>query len=178
QDSLRGLHQQSVAAELVQQLAAAAARDEDVAVAVHAGEVGEPAAAGAVQLRDQAALGAQAESVRGVLDVAAGHRAPVVDQGGDADPVPRVGDVGVRHGLAGHGAQCLPVGVVGGHLPCPFRYGMPLALGIRSRWADRARTTRVMTYGVAATTWLGTSLVPAYQAKTRPPMTRVIAALT
>ena len=41
-----GLQQQLRAAELVQQLAAAAARDEDLALAVHAGEVRQPAAAG------------------------------------------------------------------------------------------------------------------------------------
>src|SRR5690606_1951126 len=165
-DARRGLQQQVRAAELVQQLPAAAARDEDLAPAVHAGEVREPAASGALQLGDQSALGAQAESVAGVLHVAAGDGAPVVDEGGHADRVARVGDVRVGHRLAGEGAQGLPVGVRRGrgHLPCPFRYGMPFALGIRSRCADRASTTSVMTYGVAATTWLGTSFVPAYQA--------------
>src|SRR5690606_16964875 len=103
----------------------AAARDEDLAVAVDAGEVRQPAAAGALQLGDQAALGAQAEPVGGVLHVAAGDGAPVVDQGGDTDRVARVGGVGVGHGVPGDGAQRLPVDVVdgpgAGHLPCPFR---------------------------------------------------------
>ena len=40
----------------------------------------QPAAAGGVQRRDQAALGAQPQAVRGVLDVAAGDDPAVVDQ--------------------------------------------------------------------------------------------------
>lgn len=121
----------------------------------------ETAAARAVQLRDQAALRAQAEAVRGVLDVAARDGAAVVDEGGDADRVAGVRGVRPGHGVPGHRTKPGPVD--GGHLPCPFRYGMPSAFGIRSRWAESARTISVMTYGVAATTWLGTSLVVAYQ---------------
>src|SRR5690606_13895517 len=48
-DALGGLEQQSGAAELVEQLPAAAARDEDLAVALDAGEGRQPAAAGALQ---------------------------------------------------------------------------------------------------------------------------------
>src|SRR5207249_11357828 len=63
EDSRRGLQEEVRAPELVQQLAAAAARDEDLAPAVDAGEVRQPTPAGPLQLRDQPALGAQAKSV-------------------------------------------------------------------------------------------------------------------
>ena len=45
----------------------------------------QPAAAGAMQLGHQAALGAQRQPVRGVLDVAAGDHPPVVGEPGGAD---------------------------------------------------------------------------------------------
>src|SRR5689334_17023777 len=58
QDSGRGLQEQFGAAELEQELPAAAARDEDLALSVDAGEVRQPAAAGGVELGYETALGA------------------------------------------------------------------------------------------------------------------------
>src|SRR5881397_3075825 len=69
EDSRRGLQEEVRSPELVQQLTAAAARDEDLAPAVDAREMRQPAPAGPLQLRDQPALGAQAEAVGGVLDI-------------------------------------------------------------------------------------------------------------
>ena len=79
---------------LVQQLPAAAARHEHVAVAVDAGEGDELAAAGHVQLADERALGAQRHAVRGVLDVAADDDPSVVDERGGAHREVRVRRVG------------------------------------------------------------------------------------
>ena len=64
----------SGAAVLPQQLPAAPARHQRVTVPVDADDGHQPAATGRVQRRDQAALGAQADAVRRVLDVAARPR--------------------------------------------------------------------------------------------------------
>ena len=127
------------AAELVQQLAAAAARHERSrpSPSTQVKAVSRPPPV-ALQRGDQAALGAQAEAVGGVLHVAAGDGAAVVDQGGGADRV--AASTGRRPGTwrpgpprAGRPSRRRPGG---GHLPWPFRYGMPSALGIRSRCAE------------------------------------------
>ena len=79
----------------------------------------EPAAAGAVQLADHAALRAQAQPVGGVLHVAAGHDPPVVDQRGRARP--GTSNTARTRGswpLAASSRRRIPVD---GHLACPLR---------------------------------------------------------
>ena len=67
--------QQVGPAVLVEQLPAAPARHDHLGVLVDAHEVRQPAATGGVQRGHQAALGAQRDAVRRVLDVAAHHHA-------------------------------------------------------------------------------------------------------
>ena len=113
----------------------------------------------ALQRGDQAALGAQAEPVGGVLDVAAGDRAAVVDEGGGADREAGVGGVRPGHRRRGPASRSASQSTSrsGGCVTCPgpSGSGRPSALGIRSRCADSASTSSVMTYGVAPTNWLG-----------------------
>ena len=78
------MSRQVAAAVLPEELPAAAARHERLAVGADAEDGDEPAAAGRVQRRDQPALGAEADAVGGVLDVAAGDDPAVVDQRRDA----------------------------------------------------------------------------------------------
>src|SRR4051794_26372341 len=66
-----GVDEQVRTAVLPQQLTAASARHEHVAAEVDAGEGDQAPATGGVQGRHQPALGAQAKTVGGVLDVAA-----------------------------------------------------------------------------------------------------------
>src|SRR5699024_10560698 len=103
--------------ELQEELAAAAAGGEIGAVAAHDGERHEATAAGAGQIADETAFGAERQPVGGVLDVGAHHEATVVGVGGSADADPRVGRVGgVGHGAGGR-PEGLPVdgAGVGGH---------------------------------------------------------------
>ena len=69
----------------------------------------QPPAAGRVQRRDQPALGAQAQPVRGVLDVAADHDPAVVDERGRTDREVRVRRVGPAHRLDRRRPQPGPV---------------------------------------------------------------------
>jgi hypothetical protein len=78
-------------------------------VAVDARERHEPAAARHVQGRHEGALGAQRQSVGGVLDVAADDDAAVVDERRHPDRELRVRHVGVLGDLVGTGAQGVPV---------------------------------------------------------------------
>src|SRR5690606_10332310 len=94
---------------LEQQLPAASAGHDDLAVAVDADELGQQGAAAAHQLRDQPALGAQRHAVGGVLDVAAGHEPAVVGAGGGADAVAGVRRVGAQHRGVRLGPQPRPV---------------------------------------------------------------------
>ena len=100
--------QQVGAAVLPQQLPAPPARHQHRAVHVDAGEGDQPAAAGGVQRRHQAALGAQPQPVGRVLDVAADDDPAVVDERGRADRELRVRRVRVPHRLEGGAAQRRP----------------------------------------------------------------------
>ncbi len=90
---------------------------------------------------DQSALGAQAEAVRRVLDVAADDRAAVVDQGGGADRVAGVRGVRPGHGVPGRRPQSLPSRRPGGaEVTCPAPSGT--ACRPPSASAAAARTAR------------------------------------
>jgi hypothetical protein len=82
---------------------------------VDAHEVRQPATAGRVQLRHDAALGAQHHAVRRVLDVAADQHPAVVGERRGAHLEAAVGRVGVRRHLDGGVPQRLPVDVVPRH---------------------------------------------------------------
>src|SRR6516165_12409353 len=64
-----GVHQQAGPARLYQQLAAAPARQQRLAVAADHGDRGQGAATGGMQGGDETAFGAEGEPVGGVLDV-------------------------------------------------------------------------------------------------------------
>src|SRR3954447_5138334 len=81
-DALGGVDEQVGPAVLPQQLAAPAARHEEVASEVHAGKGDESAAATRVQRRHQPALRTETQTVRGVLDVAPRDDPAVVDERG------------------------------------------------------------------------------------------------
>jgi hypothetical protein len=98
------------AAVLVQQLSASAARHERITVAVDTGKGEQPTAAGAVQIRDDGALGAQREAVRRVLDVAPSDHPAVVDKSGGSDGKLRVRHIRAPHEFDGSGSQRRPVG--------------------------------------------------------------------
>ena len=91
------------------QLPAPAAGHDHLALAVDAHRVGEPPAAGRVQRRHHAALGAQRDAVGRVLDVAAHHDAAVVHPRCRADLVVGVRRVGALHDLDGPRLEVLPV---------------------------------------------------------------------
>jgi hypothetical protein len=106
----RALVEQHVAAPvLVEELAAAPARHERIAVAIDARHRHQHAATGGVQGGHEAALGAQGEAVRGVLDVAGGEDATVVHQAGDADREVGVRDVSASARVDGLGSERGPV---------------------------------------------------------------------
>src|SRR5690606_34275399 len=88
--AVHGLHEQVGTAVFVQQLTAAPARHQQLLMPVDAGEGDQPSPAGGVQRRHQPALGAQADTVGGVLYIASRHDPAVVDERGGAD-----GELGV-----------------------------------------------------------------------------------
>ena len=75
-----GVEEQLGAAVLVEQLAAAPARHQRLPAAVDAGHRDQAPAAGGVQRRHEAALGAEREAVGRVLHVAGGEHPAVVDE--------------------------------------------------------------------------------------------------
>ena len=140
------MQQQQVGpAVLPQQLAAASAGHQPLAVAVHTGDGDQPAAAGRVQRRDQPALGAQPDAVRGVLDVAPDDHPAVVDQPGGPDREVGVRRVGGGHDLGGRSLQRRPVDSPSSGGSRPSSVGWPSAAGIRSRCDANASTNRVVT---------------------------------
>ena len=104
-----GVHQQAGAARLEQELPAAAAGQERLAVPGDHADRGERPAAGRVQRGDQAAFGAQGEPVGRVLHVAAGHDPAVGGLARRSHPQPRVRRVGPLRRLGRGRPQCGPV---------------------------------------------------------------------
>src|SRR5690606_15728244 len=100
---------------LEEQLAAATARHEHVAVAVDAGEGDELAAARHVEARHEGALRAEAHTVRRVLDVAPRDDATVVDERGCPHRKVRVRNVRVELRRVRRVAKGTPVDVVHGY---------------------------------------------------------------
>src|SRR5450631_1009510 len=94
---------------LPQELPAPSAGHQRVTVAVDAGHCHKSAAAAQVQLGDHPALRAQLYAVSRILDVAAGHDAPVIDYTGYPDRELAVGRVGPPHRLYGRITQGCPV---------------------------------------------------------------------
>ena len=101
------------AAVLDQQLAAAPARRERETVAGGHRDGDERPAATGDERRNEAALGAQRDAERGVLDVAAGVEVAVATQPSGADPQARIGRVGARGNSVGRRAKARPVDFVG-----------------------------------------------------------------
>ena len=132
-DAGNGVEEHARRRVLEEQLATAPARHERVALAVDTRERDELAAAGHVEARDERALRAQPESVRGVLDVRARDHATVVNDRCDAHGEVRVRGVRVGESFLRDAAQGIPVGLglrsVFAH---DFMYGFPEAAGPRT----------------------------------------------
>src|SRR5699024_7008867 len=110
---LRGEYLEVRSGELVEQLPAPAAGHDDLRLTVDAGEGGDAATSGQLQLTHQGAFGTEPDAVGGVLHIAAGDQPAVISQGGGADRVAGVGRVGVSHGVGGGLDQSAEPGTVG-----------------------------------------------------------------
>src|SRR4051794_3248904 len=142
-DTGGGLQEQRPTAALPEQLTAPPARHDGVAVRTDDGHPDEPAATAGVQRADETALGAQAEAVGRVLDVAADDDAAVVGQPGGADPESAVGRVRPLHDLPRGSAKRRPVDRrVAAHLT----YGSPSAAGALTRPTSPATANTVARY--------------------------------
>src|SRR6266536_995189 len=108
------LDQQRRAAVLVQQLPAPTTRRQQLPVVIHAGERDQPPAAGPVQLGHQPALGAQGQSIGGVLNVAPSNNSPVVHIGRRPHRVSGVRRISPPHRLDSSRPQRAPIHI---HLP-------------------------------------------------------------
>src|ERR1700679_2108566 len=75
------LQQHAFRGVFVEKLAAASARHQDAAVAVDARERHQSFAAGHVQPRHECTLRTKCQAIRGVLDMAAGDDAAIIDEG-------------------------------------------------------------------------------------------------
>lgn len=91
-----------------QQLTAPPARSDRCVVAEGAHR-DETTAARAHELADHPALGAQGETIRRILDVAARHDPSIVDESCRTDAEFRVRDVGELHCLASCFTECVPI---------------------------------------------------------------------
>ena len=91
-----------------QELPTPAARGNRIVVA-EAHDSNEAAATSHMEFADHGAFGAQGHSIRGVLNIAAGNDATIVDQRSRADSKLRVGHVGVALGRARCRSKCFPV---------------------------------------------------------------------
>ena len=145
---------------LPKQLTAAATWHEDQTASINAGKCDQPTTSAGVQRRYQPTFRAQAQPVRGVLDVAAGHHSPVVNQCGRTYWEGGVGRVRVLAGVSRGGTQPVPVdrsgrfrGFLARHPH--FSKGMPSAAGGLTRPTKPATAMIVATYGKINRNWLG-----------------------
>ena len=94
---------------LVQELAAASARVQQVAVSIRHRHRHEAAAACSVQIGNEAAFSTQGQPVGGILDIASDDDAAVINQTGGTDKESRIRRVRVSGRRSGTLAKLMPI---------------------------------------------------------------------
>jgi len=99
------------AAVLEEQLTATSAGSEVVSFSINADNCNKPSTPGVNEVGDQSALGAQADAVTGILDIATGDGSTIINERGNSDWKVGVRRVCVLHCALRCLVNCLPINV-------------------------------------------------------------------
>jgi hypothetical protein len=111
-DPLRGHDERVITTVFEEQLPASPTWHQGLAMLIDTGNGYQPATPGGMEAGDQSALGAQSDPVGGVLDIATGDDAPIIDNGSYSDLEPRIRRIGMVHHRNRRIPQRIPVHLI------------------------------------------------------------------